>query len=95
MDSPIEDAIAKAKAQASRLPVIINARKLTMSDLKSSSLDVESWLQVDKYGLHLDKSQEAARTFHVRCSSTPWRTRWAPPASAPTRDQIYLLGGVR
>jgi len=34
MDSSIDDAIAKAKAQAVRLPVIINARKLTMSDLE-------------------------------------------------------------
>ena len=65
MDSSIDDAIAKAKAQASRLPVIINARKLTMSDLESSSLDVESWLQVDKYGLHLDKSQEALESLMV------------------------------
>ena len=61
----IDEAIAKAKAQASRLPVIINARKLTMSDLESSSLDVESWLQVDKYGLHLDKSQEALEAVLV------------------------------
>ncbi len=65
MDSPIEDAIAEAKAQASRLPAIINVRKLTMSDLEASSLDVESWLQVDKYGLHLDKSQEALEAFLV------------------------------
>ena len=65
MDSPIEDAIAEAKDQASRLPVIINPRKLTMSDLESSSLDVESWLQVDKYGLHLDKSQEALEALLV------------------------------
>jgi hypothetical protein len=65
MDSSIDDAIAEAKAQASRLPVIINARKLTMSDLESSSLDVESWLQVDKYGLHLDKSQEALEALLV------------------------------
>ena len=55
MDSSIDEAIAKAKAQATRLPAIINARKLTMSDLESSSLDVESWLQVDKYGLHLEE----------------------------------------
>ena len=33
MDSSIDEALAKAKTQASRLPVIINARKLTMSDL--------------------------------------------------------------
>jgi hypothetical protein len=33
----IDEAIAKAKAQASRLPAIINARKLTMSDLHSMS----------------------------------------------------------
>ena len=37
----IDEAIAKAKAQASRLPAIINARKLTMSDLEIGSLDVE------------------------------------------------------
>lgn len=65
MDSSIDEAIAKAKAQATRLPAIINARKLTMSDLESSSLDVESWLQVDKYGLHLDKSQEALEALLV------------------------------
>ncbi len=65
MDSLIDEAIAEAKAQASRLPVIINARKLTMSDLEASSLDVESWLQVDKYGLHLDKSQEALEALLV------------------------------
>ena len=59
MDSLIDDAITKAKAQAARLPAIIPIRKLTMSDLEASSLDVQSWLQVDKYGLHLDKSQEA------------------------------------
>jgi hypothetical protein len=29
------------------------------------SLDVESWLQVDKYGLHLDKSQEALEALFV------------------------------
>ncbi len=61
MDSSIEDAIAKAKTQASRLPVIINARKLTMSDLESSSLDVESWLQVD-----IDKSQELTKVRSSR-----------------------------
>src|SRR4051812_2107215 len=65
MDSSIDDAIAEAKAQASRLPAIINARKLTMSDLEASSLDVQSWLQVDKYGLHLDKSQEALEALLV------------------------------
>jgi hypothetical protein len=67
MDSPIDDAIAEAKAQASRLPVVVNApaRKLTMSDLEAGSLDVESWLQVDKYGLHLDKSQEALEAIEV------------------------------
>jgi hypothetical protein len=65
MDSPIDDAIAEAKAQASRLPAIIPARKLGMSDLEAGSLDVESWLQVDKYGLHLDKSQEALETLMV------------------------------
>ena len=42
MDLSINEALAKAKTQASRLLVIINARKLTMSDLESSSLDVES-----------------------------------------------------
>jgi hypothetical protein len=65
MDSPIDDAIAEAKAQAARLPAIVPVRKLSMSDLEASSLDVESWLQVDKYGLHLDKSQEALEAIEV------------------------------
>jgi hypothetical protein len=47
MDSPIDDAIAEAKAQAAQLPAI-PIRKLTMFDLEAGSLDVESWLQVDR-----------------------------------------------
>src|SRR3954468_24348663 len=65
MDSLIDDAITKAKSQAVRLPAIIPIRKLSMADLEASSLDVQSWLQVDKYGLHLDKSQEALEALLV------------------------------
>ena len=61
MDSPIDDAIAEAKAQASRLPVIVPVRRLSMSDLEAGSLDVESWLQVD-----IDKSQELTKVRSSR-----------------------------
>ena len=53
--SLIEQAIARVKTE----------NTLTMADMTSTSIDVESWLQVDKYGLHLDKSQEAIESLEV------------------------------
>jgi hypothetical protein len=53
--SLIEQAIARVKIGTT----------LTMADITSTSIDVESWLQVDKYGLHLDKSQEAIESLDV------------------------------
>lgn len=68
----IDEAIAKAKAQTpDRLPAPLTpVRRLTMHDLEVGSLDVTSWLQVDKYGLHIDKSQEALETLLVEIDVT-------------------------
>ena len=84
MNSPIDDAIAEAKAQASRLPAIINARKLTMSDLEASSLDVESWLQVDKYGnTSTSRRRHSSRSLSRSTSTRSCRFTWC--GSARTR----------
>jgi hypothetical protein len=79
MDSPIDDTIAEAKAQASQLPAI-PIRKLTMFDLEVGSLDVESWLQVDRYGLHLDVTASRqyfkwGRARRQLSPARPWRRR--------------------
>jgi hypothetical protein len=100
MDSPIDDAIAEAKAQAFQLPAI-PIRKLTMFDLEVGSLDVESWLQVDRYGLHLDRSQEALDALMVEIDLTEivplYMVRFGknPPSYCKSYDGATTFGSPK
>ena len=100
MDSPIDDAIAEAKAQASQLPAV-PIRKLTMFDLEVGSLDVESWLQVDRYGLHLDRSQEALEALMVEIDLTEivplYMVRFCknPPNYCKSYDGVMTFGSPK
>jgi hypothetical protein len=89
--SLIEQAIARVKIE----------NTLTMADMTSTCIDVESWLQVDKYGLHLDKSQEAIEFLEVEIDLSEvapvYMVRFGknPPTYRKSYDGVTTFGSSK
>lgn len=75
--SAIDIAIDAAKAaalaaapQGGAVAAAVPGRKLQMADLAGSSMDVTSWLQVNEYGLTIDKSSTLLSELTVEIDMT-------------------------
>jgi hypothetical protein len=72
-----------------------------MFDLEVGSPDVESWLQVDRYGLHLDRSQEALEALMVEIDLTEivplYMVRFGknPPNYCKSYDGVMTFGSPK